>query len=105
MNSECNYIKLHNPIPWRETYIYLDLPRYQADKIFVKNKIKVNFKSEFIRPNDKYLIVVCTFAKKDHDKFIEAMEELKRNMLLMSNTDYLDGCAEVQRIFSEKEAD
>ena len=43
--------------PFSLTYAYLDIPKYLADQIFIKNKIKVKFKEEFVKADTLSLYV------------------------------------------------
>lgn len=40
-------------------------------------------------------MVLCRVRKKDEKRFLEALGELPRKMLLMGYTDYLEDCTEL----------
>lgn len=101
MSNTKNYVGIKNMFPWRNCYMYLDLPEYLADKIFIDKKIRVNFKREYEKPGEKYIVTMCTVARGNNDKFLEAMDELKRKMLLTGHGDYEKACENFQSIFEE----
>lgn len=87
------YLKSSNLSKYRR-YIYVDCKNYLADDLFIKNKITVNFESDFTKDNSDYIFVYCKVKKKDHDKFIKTLGELKNKMLIMGYSDYESFCEE-----------
>lgn len=79
-------------------FCYMDVKKFKADSIFVRKKMRVKFLRHACNDKNDYVIVVCKILKKDIDNFVEAMTELKNNMLLCGHTDYLDEC---KTIFGE----
>lgn len=73
-------------------YCFLDVKEYFADGIFIKNKIKVKFGKEMVKPEIKYVVIFCKVRKKNADAFEKSMEELHRKMLLLGFGDYEDVC-------------
>ncbi len=63
--------------------------------LLYRNKVKIKFKKAARRKDEKYLIVFCDVRRKDVEKFIHAMEELKNKMLLIGNIDYEAFCEEL----------
>lgn len=53
------YMKLHTRNPFRCMYAYLDVKDYQADQLFMQQKVCVRFKHEMVYPNRD---VVCVFV-------------------------------------------
>lgn len=87
------YLKSSNLSKYRR-YIYVDCKNYLADDLFIKNKITMNFESDFTKDNSDYIFVYCKVKKKDHDKFIKTLGELKNKMLIMGYSDYESFCEE-----------
>lgn len=85
------YLKSSNFSKYRR-YIYVDCKNYLADDLFIKNKITVNFEGDFTKDDSDYIFVYCKVKKKDHDKFIETLGELKNKMLIMGYSDYESFC-------------
>ena len=54
----------------------------------------MNFEGDFTKDDSDYLFVYCKVKKKDHDKFIETLGELKNKMLIMGHSDYESFCEE-----------
>lgn len=73
-------------------YMYVDCRNYLADDLFIKNKITVKFEGDFTKEDSDYIFVYCKVKKKDHDKFIETLGELKNKMLIMGYSDYESFC-------------
>lgn len=67
------------------------MPKYKADLIFVKNRIRVTFLKEY-KKDEKYILIMCRVKKKDSETFISCMEELKNKMILLGYTDYPEFC-------------
>lgn len=74
-----NYIPLRSlKLSKYKQYMYVDCKNYLADYLFIKNKITVNFEGDFTNDDSDYIFVYCKVKKKDHDKFIETLGELKK---------------------------
>ena len=73
----------------------------KAIELFVQNKVRMKFKGEMVREDSSYRIVFCKVLKKDTTKFEEALEKLKRKMLLLGYRDYPDACSEITKIFEK----
>lgn len=90
-----NYICLtSSKLSIYKQYMYIDCKNYLADDLFIKNKITVKFEGDFTKDDSDYIFVYCKVKKKDHDKFIETLGELKNKMLIMGYSDYESFCEE-----------
>ena len=88
-----NYICLtSSKLSRYKQYMYVDCKNYLADDLFIKNKITVKFEGDFKKDNADYIFVYCKVKKKDHDKFIKTLGELKNKMLIMGHSDYESFC-------------
>lgn len=76
-------------------YAYFDVPGYLADQLFIQHQVRVHFSGEYQKEGKRYVIVLCRVRKKDEKRFLEALGELPRKMLLMGYTDYLEDCTEL----------
>lgn len=84
-----NYINLGKPRFGNWTnYIYLDTDEYLAKSLFIRHLIHVRKEGIMARENEKYQLVILKVLKKDEQKFLQAMEELKGKMLLFGHRDY-----------------
>ena len=82
-------------------YAYVDHSSYQADRLFVQNKVRVKFKGEYTKEESPYCIVLCKVRKKDAERFEEALDRLKSKMLLLGYRDYPDVCSEITKMIEE----
>lgn len=87
------YLKPSNLSRYRR-YMYVDCKNYLADDLFIKNKIMVKFEGDFTKDDSDYIFVYCKVKKKDQDKFIKTLGELKNKMLIMGYSDYESFCEE-----------
>lgn len=89
-----NCIRLCHPITdiFTRRYAYLDSENYLADRIFERKNIRVKFYKEEFRKGS-WVIVRCIIRKKDEEEFLETMEELSRNAMLVANgNEYVETC-------------
>lgn len=84
--------KLKKLSPFSFQYLYFDTEDHFADNIFIKNKIFVKFGNEYAKDGEKYRAIFCEVSKKNVDKFLKSIDELKDKMLLFGYTDYEDWC-------------
>lgn len=92
-----NCEKIHSRRPWSYTYMYMDLgdEKYLADPLFSNHNLHVTFVKEFAHPDTPYFAIICRFPKKELDAFLECMDQLKHNMLVLGHTDYENICNHV----------
>ena len=93
-----NYFKIRDLIPWRRTYFIVDTEDYLADQLFIEKKISVYFGREFIKRDLPYVVIEVKLQRKQEAAFLEAMEKLKRKMLLMGHTDYPELCMKIMNL-------
>ena len=71
-------------------YVYLDTDEMLAESLFFRHMIHT--KLELIlgkkEQNELYRVVVLKVRKRDEQKFLQTMEELKNKMLLCGHPDY-----------------
>lgn len=90
-----NYIYLRSSkLSKYKQYMYVDCKDYLADSLFVKNRIVVNFEGDFKKEGSDYAFIYCKVKKKDEEKFINTLGELKNKMLIMGYSDYELFCEE-----------
>lgn len=78
-------------------FAFIDVPAYLADQLFIKHKVTVHFGEEAHRNDTEYVIIFCKVRKKDTDRFLAALEELPRKMLICGHLDYEEYCDEIFR--------
>lgn len=102
-----NYWRMKGFSIFSMPYAYVDHSSYQADQLFVQNKVRMKFKGEYAKAESPYRIVFCKVIKKDAERFEDALGKLKSKMLLLGYWDYPDACSEISKMIKEgmKEGD
>ena len=96
-----NYWRMKDFSIFSVLYAYVDHSSYQADRLFVQNKVRVKFKGEYTKEESPYCIVLCKVRKKDAERFEEALDRIKSKMLLLGYRDYPDVCSEITKMIEE----
>ncbi len=87
-----NYIKLEDKSLLYYHYVYVDAVSYLADELFIQEKVRVHFGKEAKKEGYPYHVIFCKVRKKNEEKFLSAMEQLNKKMLLLGHSDYMDIC-------------
>jgi len=82
----------------REHYVYLDTEEFLARSLFVRHLIHYQIEGTMVHQDEKYRLYSVKVLKKDEQKFLRAMEELKGKMLLFGHTDYISRGGELMGI-------
>ena len=93
-----NYWRMRDFSIFSVPYAYVDHSSYQADQLFVQNKVRMRFKGEMVKGDSSYRIVFCKVLKRDTTKFEEALGKLNNKMLLLGYADYSKACDEIARM-------
>ena len=93
-----NYWRMGDFSIFSVSYAYVDHSSYQADQLFVQNKVRIKFKGECAKADSPYRIVFCKVRKRDIERFEEAIEKLKNKMLLLGHRDYSAVCVEITKM-------
>ena len=96
-----NYWKMKDFSIFLILYAYVDHSSYQADQLFVQNKVRMKFKGECEKADSPYRIVFCKVRKRDAERFEEALDKLKSKMLLLGYRDYPDICSEIANMIEK----
>lgn len=97
-----NYIPIDKISIKYKNFCFIDTEEYLADALFIKNKVRVWFKEEAYKPDTDFIVIFCKVKKCDEDKFLEALEELKKKMILFGHSGYPDFCKEFCENFSDE---
>ncbi len=97
-----NYLTLEKFSLRYDYYCFFDTEEYLADNLFMRNKVRMRFLREYKSNEKQYLAIFCKVRKKDREKFLASMEELKNKMLLFGYTDYQCFCEELIKNMLEK---
>ena len=85
---ETLYLPLEKPSLRYSYYMYLDVKPYLADQLFARHKVRVWFDGEYVKDGFPYTMILCHVRKKDVPAFLEALEDLKRSMIICGYNDY-----------------
>ena len=69
-------------------FTFFDTTPYLADQLFIKHQVRVWFDMEFERAGLPYVAIFCHVRKRDIPKFLEALEDLKKSMMLCGHPEY-----------------
>ncbi len=69
-------------------FLFFDTTPYLADPLFIRHRVRVWFEREYAKKDSPYLAVLCHVRKKDVPQFLDALEDLKKSMLLCGHPDY-----------------
>lgn len=88
-----NYVKIKYWNPFKRAYMYVDINETNESsfQIFENRRIPVSYKV-YHKKDDNYSVILCKFPRRCEPGFVEAMEELQRNLLIKGHSDYIDFC-------------
>ena len=69
-------------------FMFFDTTPYLADQLFIRHQVRVWFDSEYAKEGSPYLAIFCHVRKKDVPKFLAALEDLKKSMMLCGHPNY-----------------
>lgn len=81
-------------------FMFFDTTPYLADQLFIRHEVRVWFDSEYAKEGSPYLAIFCHVRKKDVPKFLAALEDLKKSMMLCGHPNYE---AEISRFMDNVE--
>lgn len=87
-----NYFTLERFSLRYDHYAFIDVPEYYADQLFIQHQVTVHFGKEFRHPEQPYVIIFCKVRKRDRDRFLAALSELNRKMILCRYPGYEEFC-------------
>lgn len=88
-----NYLTLERFSMLYDHYAFIDVPEYYADQLFIQHQVTVRFGKEFQHSDHPYVVIFCKVRKRDRDKFLSALSELNRKMILCGYPGYEEFCA------------
>ncbi len=71
-------------------FLFFDTPSYLADQLFIRHEVRVWFGAEYAKEDSPYVAIFCRVRKRDTGRFLEALKDLKKSMLICGYTDYED---------------
>ena len=73
-------------------FAYFDTHDHLADCLFDHEHVSVTVEDEFAGDDDPYRIVLCRIARKDRERFLNAVDLLPSLMTYVGKTDYEAFC-------------
>ncbi len=99
VKKQFNVVGLQAEFPkslFRNVYAYADSADLHSLRILRRRKIR-SFrprKAYRLRISPRYCLVCCELGKRDEQAFLEALDELERDLLVMGYRDYAQYCDE-----------
>ena len=87
-----NYFTLERFSLLYDHYAFIDVPEYYADQLFIQHQVTVRFGNEFQHPDQPFVVIFCKVRKCDRDRFLSALSELNRKMILCGYPGYGEFC-------------
>ena len=92
---EKNYVKMKCFSLIYNYYMYVDVPDYLADQLFIKHRARMKFGEEWEHPEHGYRIIFCRCFKWQNRRFLNALYDLHDLMALSGHGDYEDFCKDL----------
>ena len=98
--GQFNVIGLRAEFPKRFTknvYVYMDSRDQQSLRMLERKKLR-GFRARTVwnlKDTERYCLICCELNKREEQAFLEAMDELHRNLLIKGYRDYEERCDEV----------
>ena len=74
---------------WKH-YVYLDVEEPLIVSLLARHQVHVKCEAVMHKDNEKYTMIALKVLKKDENRFLQALEELKNKMLLCGHRDYVE---------------
>lgn len=87
-----NYLQFKEFSQRYDHYAFVDVLKYYADDLFIQHQVRVHFGDAYEHPEEPYVIIFCKVRKGDKDKFLAALSDLNRKMLLCGYLNYEAFC-------------
>lgn len=82
--------------------MYIDTEDYLADMLFIQEKIRIKFKSEYSKDDTRYLIITASCKSKDWSKAEAALNRLPAKMIITGNVNYEDFCGYIMNMLESE---
>lgn len=97
-NSTGNYMRQFSCDPFHYRFAYVDSKKLWSYEIFKECGLDVHIrKTAPLSRSDELVMVFCSVKNKDQVTFIKCMRELKRQMILIADEDYVKACDKIKK--------
>ncbi len=69
-------------------FAYFDTKDYLADPLFIRHQVRVWYGKHYKNDDSPYLAIMCHVKKRDVPRFLAALEDLEKSMLICGYLDY-----------------
>ena len=97
---EINVVGLRAEFPrglTKNVYAYVDSREQQSLRMLARRKLRSfrALKAYSLKGDTRYCVIECELNRKEEPAFLDAMEELRRSLLIKGYRDYEEFCGEV----------
>ena len=101
MNTENRcYWKIDRLSPFFFYFMFCDVKEYLADRLFIRHKVRVWFGKEFHKKDCPFVMIFCKVRKKDLGRFVAALDDMERTMILKGYPEYPGFCTEMNGLLA-----
>ena len=93
-----NYYKFRDRRPWCAKYAFLDTPERFHKRLAKKYGIKMRGIREMVKAETDVRLIVCRIRKSDNSRFVEMLNEIRRNAMVCGHRDYECYCQLLQDV-------
>ena len=90
-----NYTRLTDRSLFFRSYLYVESTDYISASLFSKYRVRVSGIREMAKPGETYHYIICKVRRRDEEKFLTALSELSRLLLVRGETEYPAACREM----------
>jgi hypothetical protein len=96
------YIMLKDSLFFKH-FCFWDTHQMLSDRIFSDMGLRVWKRGEYVRDDDPWVVVICKVRKRDFERFMAAMRELKNRAMLCGHPNYVEEVSGIiEQIYSKK---
>jgi len=89
---EKNYLQLHSHSPFSKYYIFIDTVDHIYERVMEKYGIGLKRVQEYTKAESPFRLITCHIKKSDETVFLNAIEQIRNNALLLGYRDYDEMC-------------
>lgn len=95
-----NYVHFKEFSLLYDHYAFIDVPQYYADQLFIRHQVRVYFGEEMGHSDQPYIVIFCKVKKRDRDRFLAALSDLERKMIVCGYPEYETACESIIALMS-----
>ena len=96
------YIMLEDSLFFKH-FCFWDIGQMLSDRIFAEMGLRVWRRGEYVKDDGPWVVVICKVRKRDYQRFVAAMHELKKRVTLCGYPHYVEEVSGIiDEIYSKK---